>query len=148
MEWWVWCLLGFALLLAELATPGGFYLMFFGIGALFVALMRSAGISGPAWTQWVLFSVSSIALTAAFRRRFVERLSRTASVSDLDTLVGGRANAVEAIESGSMGRVSMRGTAWQARNAGADPIQAGEECNVEEVRGLVLVVRAAKAGGS
>jgi len=28
MLWWVWILLGFLLLLAELLTPGGLYLLF------------------------------------------------------------------------------------------------------------------------
>jgi membrane protein implicated in regulation of membrane protease activity len=108
--------------------------------------LRFAEVSGPAWMQWVLFSIASIAMTALFRRRFVERLNRTPSISDLDTLVGGRANAVEKIDAGSMGRVEMRGTAWQARNVGAESITAGEECRVEKVDGLVLAVRAAKGG--
>ena len=30
MEWWIWVVLGLALLLGEILTPGGFYLLFFG----------------------------------------------------------------------------------------------------------------------
>jgi len=41
MPWWVWMLLGMALLVAELALPTDFFLFFFGLSALLV------GIDGP-----------------------------------------------------------------------------------------------------
>jgi membrane protein implicated in regulation of membrane protease activity len=34
MEWWIWILLGLVLLLGEIVTPGGFYILFFGVGAV------------------------------------------------------------------------------------------------------------------
>ena len=37
MNWWMWAILGFVLLVAEMLTPGTFYLMFLGISALIVA---------------------------------------------------------------------------------------------------------------
>ena len=34
MQWWHWAVLGLVLGLLELATPGGFFILFFGVGAL------------------------------------------------------------------------------------------------------------------
>jgi regulator of protease activity HflC (stomatin/prohibitin superfamily) len=34
MGWWIWIVLGLVLLLGELVTPGGFYILFFGVGAI------------------------------------------------------------------------------------------------------------------
>ena len=36
MIWWYWMLLGLVLLGVEMATPGGFYILFFGLAALIV----------------------------------------------------------------------------------------------------------------
>ena len=49
--WWHWLVLGLLLVLAELAASGGFYIIFFGIGALVVGLLASAGLAGPVWMQ-------------------------------------------------------------------------------------------------
>jgi len=34
MEWWLWLAGGLALVVAELVTPSGFFIIFFGLGAL------------------------------------------------------------------------------------------------------------------
>src|SRR4029078_2204269 len=41
--WWQWLLFGLVLMVAELATPGGFYLLFFGVAAVIVGLLSSGG---------------------------------------------------------------------------------------------------------
>ena len=60
MQWWHWAVLGLVLGLFELATPGGFFILFFGVGALLVSLLSIGGIAGPLWVQWVLFGGVSI----------------------------------------------------------------------------------------
>jgi inner membrane protein len=47
MEWWIWIVLGLVLLLGEVVTPGGFYILFFGIGAIFVGILAGFNIAGP-----------------------------------------------------------------------------------------------------
>ena len=47
MLWWVWILLGFLLLLAEVLTPGGLYLLFFGVAAILVGLLAGLNLIGP-----------------------------------------------------------------------------------------------------
>ncbi len=48
MAWWLWLLLGLVLAALELASTGGFYLIFFGVSAMFIGLMGAIGLAGPA----------------------------------------------------------------------------------------------------
>ena len=60
MTWWMWMILGLLLLVAELATPGGFYVIFFGASAIVVGFLSLMGVPGPQWFQWLLFTGLSI----------------------------------------------------------------------------------------
>lgn len=144
MPWWAWIIAAFLLLLLELATPGGFYFLFFGIGAGTVGLADLLGLPGPPWMEWLLFSAVSVVSMLLFRQRLLERFTkRGAEVpSDVDQLLGGTAVAVETILPGSEGKVDMRGSNWSASNLGPETIAAGQRCRVDKVDGLVLGVRA------
>jgi len=144
MTWWAWVILGLCLMLAEFLTPGALYFPFFGVGAIVVGLLALIGFGGPEWLQWLLFSVLSVASVALFRRRLVARfkLRRAAQSEDLDTLVGKTALALEPIPAGSVGKVEMRGTPWNARNLDPQPLNCGQRCTVKQVNGLVLDVAA------
>lgn len=140
MSWWYWCLFGLILLLAELLSPGGFYLMFFGLGAMITGMLTLLLPAAPQWVQWIVFPIFSVVLVAAFRHRVLKRFS-SGSKADVDSIIGERASALESINAGSLGMVQMRGSAWRARNSGTRTIQNGEECEVEQLDGLVLIVR-------
>ena len=58
MIWWLWVLAGIALLAFEVATPGGLFALFFGVGALLVAPLAALGVSET--VQWFAFSVLSL----------------------------------------------------------------------------------------
>ena len=60
MIWWYWILLGLVLAAIELATPGGFFVIFFAVGALFVGLVDLAGILEVDSAEWALFTVVSL----------------------------------------------------------------------------------------
>ena len=60
-SWWLWLVLGLVLLGVEILTPGGFYIIFFGVAALIVGVLAGLGVGGPLWAQLVLFSVLSVA---------------------------------------------------------------------------------------
>ena len=44
MQWWIWVVAAVALLAVELLTPGGFYFLFFGVGALAAGALTLAGV--------------------------------------------------------------------------------------------------------
>jgi membrane protein implicated in regulation of membrane protease activity len=144
MAWWTWILLGFALVLLELATPGGFYFIFFGASALVVGVLAGLDLTTVAWFEWLLFSVFAIVATAIFRPVLVKRFGPSLEGPAVDTLVGETATAMERINPSGIGKVELRGSAWSATNTGNEGLARGERCRVERVDGLMLYVRQAE----
>jgi inner membrane protein len=141
MEWWTWILLGLVLLLAEVVTAGGFYILFFGVGAVIVGILSGMDLAGPLWLQIVLFPVLSVLSLWLFRDK-VLHLTHRGSRRDVDTLIGESAVAVDEIAVNGVGKAEMHGTSWNARNIGDKPLARGERCRVDRVDGLTLFVRA------
>jgi len=141
MNWWIWILIGLALVFAEVVTPGGFYLLFFGIGGLAVGLLALADLAGPAWLQILLFPVISVCALWLFREKLMQSFQNKAALP-VDSYIGETAHAVDEIAVNAVGKVELRGASWSARNIGAAPLSAGARCMVEKVEGLTLLVRA------
>jgi inner membrane protein len=141
MLWWVWILLGFLLLLIELMTPGGLYLLFFGIAAVLVGLLAGLELSGPNWMEWLLFSIVSIIALALFRRPLLQKLRPSMQGKEIDSLVGETVMTMEDIAVNGIGKAELRGSSWNVRNAGSAPLTRGQRCTVERVEGLLLWVR-------
>jgi membrane protein implicated in regulation of membrane protease activity len=141
MDWWIWLLIGLMLFLAELVTPGGFYIIFFGVGALIVGVLAGLEAAGPPWFQYVLFSVVSVVALWLFREKLLQ-LTRPASSEGVDNLVGETAVSLEDIPVNGIGKAEMRGTSWSARNIGDKPLARGQRSRVERVEGLTIFIRA------
>jgi membrane protein implicated in regulation of membrane protease activity len=141
MLWWYWALLGLFLAALEILTPGGFYLLFFGLGGLAVALLSVLGIGGPLWLQVLLFSLFSIISLVLFRNPLLRKMQRkTDGCAPVDELVGELAIPAVAIEPGAVGKAELRGTTWSARNRGTFAIPAGCRCKVVQIDGLVITI--------
>ena len=140
MEWWIWILLGLLLLLVELVTPGGFYFMFFGVGAVLVGILAGFEIAGPVWFQIILFSFLALVSLGLFRGKLL-RLTEATTTPDVDSLVGATAIASDDIAINAIGKVEMRGTSWSARNISEKPLRRGERARVARVEGLMLFVQ-------
>jgi inner membrane protein len=142
LTWWLWLLAGCGLLALELLTPGGFYIFFFGIGAIVIALLSASEIVTSATAQWLLFAGISVVLLLAFRKPLQRKIVGAAR-HDVDTMVGESARAMEEIGVAGLGKAELRGSVWTVRNSGDRSIVAGERCRVERVEGLTLYVRGA-----
>jgi membrane protein implicated in regulation of membrane protease activity len=143
MTWWVWVLAGLVLLGLELATPGGFFIAFFGVGALVVGALVGAGVVEPVWLQWLLFSILSIVSLLLFRKPLLEWMKRREpSRPAVDTLVGEEAVLTEDLPVGGVGKAELRGTSWTVRSRAGSPLARGRRCRVEQVDGLTLWVQA------
>lgn len=139
MPWWGWMLLGMLLLGGEMATPGGFYLIFFAAGAIVLGLVGLADVALPVWLQWLAFSGISIGALVLLRPRILGRLREPGS-SVGDEIVGEEVVVLEALAPGAHGRGELRGTTWTVANEGSTALAAGHRCRVRRVEGLVLVV--------
>jgi membrane protein implicated in regulation of membrane protease activity len=141
--WWHWLLFGLALLSAEMLTPGGFYLMFFGLAALAVGAVVGLSPEVPAWLQWVLFSGLAIVSLLVFRGPLLARMKATGpKLAEVDSLVGETATPLEDLAPGGMGKAELRGTTWTVRNAGSGGLTKGQRSHVTRVEGLTLWIKA------
>jgi membrane protein implicated in regulation of membrane protease activity len=141
MSWWIWVALGLVLAAIELATPGGIFIIFFGIAGLVVGALTLAGLIAAAWVQWLLFPVIAVVALRLFRQPLLGRLGMRGESDAVDTLIGDLATPSTDIAPGGHGRAEMRGSTWNVRNVGAVPIAAGQRCRVVMVEGLVLDIR-------
>jgi membrane protein implicated in regulation of membrane protease activity len=140
MTWWGWLILGFALMAAEIVSMG-LVLLFLGVSAVIVGILSWAGIAGPAWMEWLLFSIMSLVSVAFFRKPLLRKL-RLNEKREIDTMVGEQARAIEDIPANGQGKVELRGTVWTAKNVGVQPILRGQPSRVERVDGITLFVSA------
>jgi membrane protein implicated in regulation of membrane protease activity len=138
--WWHWLVLGLVLAVAEMASAGGFYIIFFGLGAIVVGILAWLGWAGPVWMQVAEFTGISIVSMALFRRQLLRAVQPDPQAPRIDTLVGEIATAAEDVPAGGVGRVELRGTAWSARAETGEAIGRGARCVVTRVDGLTLYI--------
>ena len=145
MIWWYWILLGLLLAAIELATPGGFFFMFFAVSALLVGVLDVMGLLEADTLQWGIFSALSLVCLALFRKPLLEWMNKGERTEAVDSLVGELAIALSQIGPGQHGRAEVRGAAWTARNVDSVPVEPGERSRVVGVRGLELDIRSERS---
>lgn len=139
MAWWQWVVLGVFLLVVEMATPGGLFAVFFGVGALAIAPVAAAGASPT--VQWALYTAVSLALLATLRNWLARRLGER-SERPVDNIIGEQAVLLEDLPAQGEARAELRGTPWTARAIDGAALLKGRRCRVERVDGLTLWLRA------
>ena len=143
--WILWCVLGLALIVAEIFTSG-FVLLWFGIGALAAAFAGIIGIDNLA-LQFLIFAGVSTALTAASRTIFINYFTREKAGNELRTGIDslpGKIGTVVSSSKGALneGAVKVFGSTWTAYPAvGELPLEAGERVRVESIQGASIYVR-------
>jgi membrane protein implicated in regulation of membrane protease activity len=139
MQAWQWIVLGAFLLSAEMFVDAEFYLVFLGVSAVLVGLVGLTPIEVPFWGQWLLFSVFVIASVRFFRKQFYDKY-RGEIPDRSEGAEGEVADANGNIAVGGMGKVTLRGATWSAKNVGNEAIAAGSRVVVIESAGLTLSV--------
>ena len=139
MLWRIWLVAGLALMLGELLTPGGFYLLFFGIGASVTALAAALGLADLT-AQSLVFLGVSIGALAFFRRPLLARIAHSTPPPQQE-LTGEIATPMQLIPAQAIGQAELRGTVWSARNLSDRPLLTGERCRVERTEGLTIYLR-------
>ena len=141
MSWWTWLILGLVLMALEVVTPGGFFVVFFGVGAVIVGLLELAGLHMPLTVQGLLFLVTSVVAILVFRKPLLARFNKSTPAARVDAIAGETAQALDDIPVNGFGKAELRGAAWNAHNVGEAPIARAMRCRVERVDGLTLDVR-------
>ncbi len=141
--WIGWLILGVALIIAEVFTLG-FFLLWFGIGALAAAF--AAALGAPFIVQFAIFAVLSVALTAMSRTIFAKYLSHgdeNAVKMGMDALPG-QIGTVTLASKGALneGAVKVYGSVWTAFPIdGESLLEEGEKVEVVSVKGSSIFVR-------
>jgi membrane protein implicated in regulation of membrane protease activity len=139
MIWWYWMVLGLVLLGAEMTTPGGFYILFFGLAALIVGTLAGLDLVQTDWLQWLLFSIIAVVSLLLFRGPLLARISdERKGQPDIDSMVGETAIPLEALAVGDTGKAELRGTTWTVKNVGTSRLHKGQRGKVTRVEGLTL----------
>lgn len=132
---------GFIMLATETLVPG-FFLLFFGIGAVFMGFFQLLFPGLPLWMELLIFLAMSTLWLAMFRGRLVAYIEKRNPPKDVDSIEGQTAVATEDIAPGQVGKAELRGASWNALNLGAAPLSKGQRCQVEKMDGLTLQIRA------
>jgi len=140
MPWWAWLVLGAAMLGLEVAISTEFWLALVGAAALTLGLLLTFGLAPPAAVQWIAFAALAVGFNVFFRRRLHEKLGGSAP-GLAPELEGESGTALEAIEPGAIGQVSLRGSNWRARNVGEAVVAARASVRVVGKEGILLEVR-------
>lgn len=144
IAWWHWLVLGMCLIGLELLIPS-FTIIWFGLGAVAVALLILVVPSVPLWLQVLLWAIASVLFTLMWFKYLRPKNSRTHAGQSKEALVG---------ETG----IIIRGTAdsyakgtvrFRIAILGADewtcfadePLNVGDTVQVEDIEGQMLKVR-------
>jgi membrane protein implicated in regulation of membrane protease activity len=142
MIWWYWMLVGLVLLGAEMVTPGGFYILFFGLAALAVGTLAGVGLVQAEWLQWLLFSGIAILSLLVFRGPLLAWIkTHDKEMPNVDSMAGECAIPLEDLAPGGTGKAELRGTMWTAHNAGSALLKKNQRCKVQRVEGLTLWIK-------
>jgi membrane protein implicated in regulation of membrane protease activity len=139
MDWWLWLAGGLVLVVAELATPSGFFIIFFGAAALTIGVIKIFAFVDNLPVELLLFTVLSVVYLLLFRDRLQTRV-QVPKASNVDSLVGVLAIVQESLSPGVVGKVEVRGSTWSARNTSAVTLTPGQRARVTAVDGLTLAV--------
>src|SRR5437870_13236265 len=109
MSWWLWLVLGLALLASEAFTPGAFFVFFFGLSAIAVGLAVWLGPHIPGWFQWFLFSLLSVLSVAFLPVPILRRIMPVRrEVLAVDALGGEVAVPLDDLAPGAVGTPELR----------------------------------------
>jgi membrane protein implicated in regulation of membrane protease activity len=143
--WIIWLIIAAIFVTAEVFTSG-FFLLWFGVGALAAAVMAMLGVGGFA-AQTLVFLIVSVALVVASRTIFEKFFSRQAGAdrlrSGIETIIGQIGTVVESSRGAlNEGAVRVYGSVWTAFPAeGERPLREGDSVSVERIEGNAIYVR-------
>ena len=146
MLWWHWSILGFSLVGVEILTLGGlgnFYFLFFGVAALLVSGLTWAGLAEADWLQWFLFAILGVISLFVMKKPLQANRSLDGQEEpDVDSMIGELATVLEPLPPQAVGKVELRGSTWNARNAGTTLLEKQTLAKIVRVDGLTLWIQA------
>jgi inner membrane protein len=142
IEWWHWAVTGIALILSELAVPA-FVLVWFGLGALLVALIVAVFPQASMTVQIASWTLASIAMVAVWFKIFKPGFHKTRIGMADANVVGEVGMLIQSVGPYAKGRVRFQkpivgAEVWDC--LADEPIKAGERVQVVKIEGSLIKV--------
>lgn len=138
----VWLSLGILLLLVEVTT-GGFWIGFFGLGAIVTGLLLWFGAVETLNAQLAAFVLASVLPLILFRRSLVRWLNRGKPIVPIGDAAGQTAVVVSEVGPTTLGRVEFQGSTWDAEAASGECLAPNTRVRIVRQDGTKLFVRSA-----
>ncbi len=141
---WMWAILGLILLGAEMLS-GTFYLLWFGVASLCVALMLFVWPATPVAIQLLAFSVLSLASLAVWRIKYSGKQPVSRVGQSHGDAIGQIGKITEAVSPQQLGRIVFTLPVMGSREwvvLSEDSIEAGSGAEIIGIEGNYLKVRA------
>lgn len=133
----VWAMIGMTLLVIEIFTLS-FGVVFFGVAALVVALLKAATGLDHWGTEILVFAGLGFSGLLLFRRKIMTALGKQAEFTpDRHKIIELTAD----IPPRSSAKVEYQGVAWDAYNDSTTPLKRGDKAQVLDTEGIKLIVR-------
>lgn len=141
-EWWQWAVFGIALIVAELAVPA-FVLVWFGLGALLVALAMLLLPGLSLTVQLLSWTIASVLMVLLWFRIFKPGVHKTRIGMSDSNVIGEIGMLVKDVEPFAKGQVRFQkpligSDLWDC--IADDSIKSGERVKVLGVEGSFLKV--------
>ena len=95
----------------------------------------------PFYAQCILFALVAL-LLLFFTRPIALKFLHTKRVkTNADSLIGKKALVLQTITEFEKGQVKINGMVWTAASTGGADIPTGEECIIEKIEGVTLIVK-------
>jgi membrane protein implicated in regulation of membrane protease activity len=142
LEWWHWAVFGIALVIAELVVPA-FFLVWFGLGALLVALVLFLAPALGMTAQILTWTIASLAMVVLWFKIFKPGMHKTRIGMSDSNIVGEVGLLVRDAEPFGKGQVRfqkplMGSEVWDC--IADEAIRSGERVKVLGVEGSFLKV--------
>jgi len=133
----LWAIIGIVLIVIEMATMT-FFLVFFGIAAIVVAIAKAFGLANFA-TELILFSVVGVLGLLFFRKKLEQVFAPRGG--ELQGDVAQTFVLTEAVPPHGEAIVEYQGSNWTAINESSARLSKGDRVAIVRTDGVKLIVR-------
>jgi inner membrane protein len=136
--WWLWMVMAALFVVGEIFT-GGFFILWFGIGAAVAGVLALLGLDAIwQWGAFVVVSASLIPLSKKFAQAVTD--DQPAGIG-ADRNIGQQAVVTEEIDNDSgSGQIRINDEQWRAKSVSGEKIAVGSKVTVTAQEGTHLLV--------
>ena len=142
--WYIWLIIAGICFVVEMITVG-FFVFWFGIGAL-ITMLVSLICPGNLWLQSIVF-VTTSTLLIFFTKPFVEKFTKKDKkvVTNAFSIIGKKALVTQDINPKlGIGQIKVENEVWSAKTSDDSFIEKGTQVEILEIDGVKAVVQPIK----